>query len=63
MFVWVAAAQCGGSNANMTADAQKNDSTDLALTQRIRKQVMADKSLSAGKHHVVDELNVAPSTS
>jgi hyperosmotically inducible periplasmic protein len=35
-----------------TADAQKNDSTDIALTQQIRKSVMADKSLSTYAHNV-----------
>lgn len=40
------------SDSAMTADAQKNDSTDLDLTQRIRKGVMADKSLSTYAHNV-----------
>ena len=35
-----------------TADAQKNDSTDIALTQQIRKSVMADKTLSTYAHNV-----------
>jgi hyperosmotically inducible protein len=35
-----------------TADAQKNDSTDVALTQQIRKSVIADKSLSTYAHNV-----------
>ena len=35
-----------------TADAQKNDSTDIALTQQIRKSVIADKSLSTYAHNV-----------
>lgn len=35
-----------------TADAQKNDSTDIALTQQIRKSIMADKSLSTYAHNV-----------
>ena len=39
------------SNA-VTADAQKNDRTDLGLTQQIRKRVMADKSLSTYAHNV-----------
>ncbi len=38
------------SNAN--ADAQKNDKTDLRLTQTIRKHLMADKSLSMYAHNV-----------
>jgi hyperosmotically inducible protein len=84
----------------MTADTQRNNSTDLNLTQQIRKSIIADKTLStyahnvkvvavggtvtlngvvrtaeekskvsaiaaqvAGKDHVVDELEVAPSKS
>jgi hyperosmotically inducible protein len=39
------------SNA-VTADAQKNDSTDEGLTQRIRQSVMADKTLSTYAHNV-----------
>ena len=35
-----------------TADAQKNNSTDIALTQQIRKSVIADKSLSTYAHNV-----------
>lgn len=35
-----------------TADAQKNDSTDIALTQQIRKSVIADKSLSSYAHNI-----------
>lgn len=35
-----------------TADGQKNDATDIALTQRIRKSVMADKSLSTYAHNI-----------
>ncbi len=37
---------------NANADAQKNDAADLRLTQRIRKHVMADKSLSVYAHNV-----------
>ncbi len=36
----------------MTADAQYNDSTDLNLTRRIRKDVLADRSLSTYAHNV-----------
>ncbi len=36
----------------MTADEQKNDSTDLGLTQRIRESVMADKGLSTYAHNI-----------
>lgn len=35
-----------------SADAQKNDSTDLSLTRRIRRSVTADKSLSTYGHNV-----------
>jgi hyperosmotically inducible protein len=40
------------TNRTASADAQKNDKTDLALTQQIRKSVMADKSLSTYAHNV-----------
>lgn len=40
------------SNMRMTADEQKNDSTDLGLTQRIRESVMADKGLSTYAHNI-----------
>jgi hyperosmotically inducible protein len=40
------------TGAGSTADAQKNDSTDMALTQRIRKSVIADKTLSTYAHNV-----------
>src|SRR5579862_2667320 len=35
-----------------SADAQKNDNTDLSLARRIRQSVMADKSLSTYAHNV-----------
>jgi osmotically-inducible protein OsmY len=35
-----------------TADAQKNNATDIALTQQIRKSVIQDKSLSTYAHNV-----------
>jgi len=35
-----------------TADQQKNDKTDLALTAEIRRSVMADKELSTNAHNV-----------
>jgi hyperosmotically inducible protein len=35
-----------------TADAQKNDPTDIALTRQIRKSVIADKTLSTYAHNV-----------
>lgn len=40
------------SNRVATADQQKNDSTDLDLTKRIRQSVVADKSLSTYGHNV-----------
>jgi hyperosmotically inducible protein len=40
------------SNRAMTADDQKNDQSDLKLTQQIRKSVVADKSLSTYAHNV-----------
>jgi osmotically-inducible protein OsmY len=40
------------SNTTMTADAQKNDASDRTITQRIRKSLMADKSLSTYAHNV-----------
>ena len=35
-----------------TADAQKNNAADLNIAKRIRKSVMADKSLSTYAHNV-----------
>ena len=40
------------SNAQATADAQKNGSGDLSITRQIRKSVIADKSLSTYGHNV-----------
>jgi BON domain len=39
-------------NSAGTADAQKQNATDVELTSRIRKSVMADKSLSTYAHNV-----------
>jgi hyperosmotically inducible periplasmic protein len=39
-------------NSNGTADAQKQNAADVELTSRIRKSVMADKSLSTYAHNV-----------
>jgi len=39
-------------NRSQSADEQKNDKTDLNLTQQIRASVMADKSLSTYAHNV-----------
>jgi hyperosmotically inducible periplasmic protein len=40
------------ANQTVTADTQKNDKADLALTQQIRAAVMADKSLSTYAHNI-----------
>jgi hyperosmotically inducible periplasmic protein len=40
------------SNASATADAQKNDPSDVNITKSIRKSLMADKSLSTYAHNV-----------
>ncbi len=39
-------------NTSASADAQKNDPSDLALTKQIRSSVMGDKSLSTYAHNV-----------
>ncbi len=40
------------SNTTATADAQKDNDLDRTLTQKIRKSVMADNSLSTYAHNV-----------
>ncbi len=40
------------NNAPPTADQQKNDSVDRHMAQKIRKAVVADKSLSTDAHNV-----------
>ena len=40
------------SNSAATADAQTNKSSDIDLTKRIRKSVMADKGLSTYAHNI-----------
>lgn len=40
------------TNRAATADAQTNKSSDMDLTKRIRKSVMADKALSTYAHNV-----------
>jgi hyperosmotically inducible protein len=40
------------SNSAATADEQTNKSSDINLTKRIRKSVMADKALSTYAHNV-----------
>lgn len=39
-------------NSNGTADAQKQNAADIDLTSRIRKSVVADRSLSTYAHNV-----------
>jgi hyperosmotically inducible protein len=39
-------------SASASADAQKNDPTDLGLTKQIRQSVVADKALSTDAHNV-----------
>jgi hyperosmotically inducible periplasmic protein len=39
-------------SAGVTADQQKNDTTDLEITRRIRKAIHQDKSLSVDAHNV-----------
>lgn len=48
----VNSAAMNSTSKTSTADAQKNDSTDIALTQQIRKSVIADKTLSTYAHNV-----------
>ena len=40
------------TNTSATADAQKDDTSDRTLTQRVRKAVIADKSLSMYAHNI-----------
>jgi len=40
------------SNTSATADAQKDSPSDRMITQQIRKNVLADKSLSTYAHNV-----------
>jgi hyperosmotically inducible periplasmic protein len=44
--------QTDASHIEASADAQQNNATDLALTQQIRRSVMADKSLSTYAQNV-----------
>jgi osmotically-inducible protein OsmY len=44
--------QTDASNRQATADDQKENDTDRALVQRIRKSLMADKGLSTYAHNV-----------
>ena len=40
------------TNKTASADMQKNDKHDLALTQQIRASIVADKSLSTYAHNI-----------
>ena len=40
------------SNLDQSADKQANDATDMEVTQRIRRSVVADKNLSTYAHNV-----------
>jgi osmotically-inducible protein OsmY len=40
------------ANSEATADTQKDNADDRTITQRIRKSIMADKSLSTYAHNV-----------
>ena len=40
------------TNRTASADKQKNDQTDLALSKQIRASVVADKSLSTYAHNI-----------
>jgi osmotically-inducible protein OsmY len=40
------------TNTTSTADGQSNKANDLAITQQIRKSIIADKSLSTYAHNV-----------
>ncbi len=40
------------SNTTATADQQKENESDRTMTQRIRKSLMADKSLSTYAHNI-----------
>jgi osmotically-inducible protein OsmY len=46
------AASANSTDKTSTADGQSNNAKDLAITQQIRKSVMADKSLSSYGHNV-----------
>lgn len=46
------AASTNSSMSSSVADGQSNLSSDLQITQRIRKSLMADKSLSTYAHNV-----------
>ena len=39
-------------SSGVTADQQKNDTSDVEITRRIRKSIMQDKTLSVDAHNV-----------
>jgi osmotically-inducible protein OsmY len=46
------ASSANSTNKSSTADGQSNSAQDLAITQQIRKSIVADKSLSTYGHNV-----------
>lgn len=46
------AVSANSSAKTSTADGQSNDAKDIAITQQIRKSIMADKALSTYAHNV-----------
>ena len=46
------ATSVNSTNSSSTADGQSNSAQDLAITQQIRKSIIADKSLSTYGHNV-----------
>jgi hyperosmotically inducible protein len=48
----VNADSANSTNKASTADGQSNNAEDLAITQQIRKSIIADKSLSTYAHNV-----------
>jgi osmotically-inducible protein OsmY len=46
------ASSANSTNKSSTADGQSNRAQDLAITQQIRKSIIADKSLSTYGHNV-----------
>ena len=46
------ATSVNSTNKSSTADRQSNSAQDLAITQQIRKSIIADKSLSTYGHNV-----------
>lgn len=48
----VNAVGANSTDKTSTADGQSNDAKDLAITQQIRKSIMADKALSTYAHNI-----------